>query len=207
MARETLDEVHKDIWRCRKCAGILNEDQILPRSGFPPEGKYRAVVVGAEPGQRAMDVGRPTPEEYKRLFAPGAGNTNKARLIFEHLQAVGAGWNEFFYTNSVKCPAQSGSQSKRCWTNCEDYLKRQVEAIWPKTVVVMGKGADNLGLQKAARGESYRAEVFGFPALVMTHPQGATREYLERIAGQIKASVASSPSPSPSAGRGGRRKG
>lgn len=189
MSRESLEEVHKEVWHCRKCAGILEEDQILPRSGFPPKGRYQAVVVGAEPGQRAKDVGRPTPEEYKRFFVPGAGNTNKARLIFEHLQAVGADWCKFFYTNSVKCPAKSGSQSRRCWTNCGDYLRRQIEAIQPKIVVVMGKGADNLGLRRAAKGESYGTRVFGRPVIVMTHPQGATREYLRRVAGEIEASL------------------
>ena len=189
MVRESLEEVHKEVWHCRKCAGILEEDQILPRSGFPPKGKYRAVVVGVEPGQGARNVGRLTPEEYKRLFAPDAGNRNTVRLIFKHLQAVGADWCEFFYTNSVKCPAKSGSQSRRCWAKCGDYLRRQIEAIRPKIVVVMGKGADNLGLQTAKEGKSYRAEVFGFPAIVMTHPRGARWDYLRRVTGEIKASL------------------
>jgi uracil-DNA glycosylase family 4 len=143
------------------------------------------MVVGAEPGQRGLSIGRPTPEQYRLLFAPGAGNTNKARLIFEYLQLAGIDWNQFFYTNSVKCPARAGSQSKKCWINCQDYLRRQMLVIHPKVVVVMGNAAVNLGFRKARKEESYRTELFGFPALAMTHPQGTTANYMTRVATEI----------------------
>ena len=123
------------------------------------------------------------------LFAPGAGNTNKARLIFEYLQRAGVDWNQFFYTNAVKCPAQAGSQSKKCSINCQDYLRRQMQVIRPKIVVVMGNAAVNLGCRKATKAESYRTELFGFPALVMTHPQGATANYMSRVATEIRESL------------------
>lgn len=182
---DSLQIIHRAVWDCRKCAGILNNEQILPRSGFPTNGEYQAMVVGAEPGQRALSVGRPTPEQYRALFAPGARNTNKARLIFEYLQRAGVDWDQFFYTNSVKCPAQAGAQSRRCWINCQDYLQRQMQVICPKIVVVMGNAAANLGFSKASKGEFYKTELFGFPILVMTHPQGATTEYMNRVSEEI----------------------
>jgi uracil-DNA glycosylase family 4 len=186
---DSLEIIHQEVWNCRKCEGILNNEQILPRSGFPPNGKYQALVLGAEPGQRAINVGRPTQELYRKLFAPGAGNTNKARLIFEYLQRAGVDWNQFFYTNSVKCPAQAGTQSNKCWINCQDYLRRQMQVIRPKVAVVMGNAAVNLGFWKATKGESYQTQLFGFPALVMTHPQGATANYMTRVATEIRESL------------------
>jgi uracil-DNA glycosylase family 4 len=187
--KESLVSLHREIWDCKKCLGILDADRIIPRSGFPPKGKYRVVVVGAEPGINALNEGRIKPENYKALYAPGVGNKNKARLIFEHLKTAGADWNEFFFTNSVKCPAKSGSQSKRCWMNCGDYLRRQIKVIRPKLVVVMGNGAKNLGLRKAKKDETYRTDLFGFSALVMTHPLGARGDYLRQVAEEIKKAI------------------
>jgi hypothetical protein len=49
MAGDLLS-IHEAVSRCRRCAGVLDECRIIPRSGFPPTGDYVEMVIGCEPG-------------------------------------------------------------------------------------------------------------------------------------------------------------
>ena len=99
-----LPDIHDAVSRCRRCAGILDERRIIPRSGFPPTGDYVALVIGCEPGQAAE--GRPTPEQYRIRFDwRTPNNRNTVRLLFKAIHEAGVDWETLFYTNAVKCPA------------------------------------------------------------------------------------------------------
>jgi len=176
--KEELRKLHKEIWECRKCDYILGLSKIRPRSGFPAEDSYRAMIVGAEPGLIAE--GKPSPEEYKQMFCPGAKNANKARLIFKDIDEAGLDWNQFFFTNSVKCPATK-SQAKRCFANCSQFLERQIRSVKPKVLIVMGTAAKHLQLPQAGKDKIRQSIFLGIPTFCIRHPQGARTDYRRRV--------------------------
>ena len=134
-----LRKIHHRIRSCEKCRDILGE-KVLPRSGFPPDNGYKAIIVGAEPGPGANRI--KTPLEYKKSFMPGTQNTNRVRLLFEDLRSANIDLSIFFYTNAVKCPANpNAGQSKKCFINCQAYLREQLELIKPKIIIVIGSAA------------------------------------------------------------------
>lgn len=167
-----------------KCHDILGE-KVLPRSGFPPDNGYKAMIVGAEPGPGANRM--KTPSEYKKSFMPGTKNTNRVRLLFEDLQSVGIELSIFFYTNAVKCPANpNAGQSKKCFINCEAYLKAQLELIKPKIIIIIGSAAKYLGLKRATKDSIERDKYVGVPAIIIRHPQAASINYRKRVTTRIK---------------------
>jgi hypothetical protein len=83
---DELTKIHDAVSRCRLCVGILDEHRIIPRSGFPPAGKYTALVVGCEPGQAAE--GRPTPEQCMLHGRPCIVVTHPQKATSAYLAAV-----------------------------------------------------------------------------------------------------------------------
>lgn len=179
-AMHTLDDVHKEVSNCTKCAEILGATRNRPRSGFPPTGRYDGLVIGTEPGGKGTD--RVTPDEYKARFVPDAPGKNTVRLLFRGIEAAGLDWNRFFYTNSVKCAAPP-SDAQRCFLNCSAYLEHQIKSLRPtlKVIVVVSRAATHLGLQQATKGEVTSCDYLGIPTLCIRHPQGATSGYLKRV--------------------------
>jgi uracil-DNA glycosylase len=180
MNMPSLQELHEKIIACTSCRAILPLEQIVPRSGFPPNGKYSMMLIGPEPNPTART--RRSPEEYRDTFNPAVrGHRNTVRNLFRSFIAAGIGFDEIFYTNAVKCPSE-GEESARCFTNCESFLTRQIEAVRPRVLVAFGRGAPRLGLPKAKKGELIRTSYSGIPSLVVTHPQGARKDYLGNAA-------------------------
>ena len=179
-----LGKVHRRVRNCKKCSDILGK-MVLPRSGFPPDNFYKAIIVGAEPGPGANRMR--TPSEYKKSFMPGTKNTNRVRLLFEDLQSAGIDHSIFFYTNAVKCPANpNAGQSKKCIINCEEYLKLQIEAIKPKIIIVVGSAAKYLGLKRASKDSIERDSYEGVSAIIIRHPQAASLKYRKKAIRRIK---------------------
>ena len=118
---------------------------------------------------------------------PGTQNTNRVRLLFEDLQSAGIDHSIFFYTNAVKCPAKPNSgQAKKCIVNCEGHLKSQLAAIDPKIIIVIGSAAKYLGLKRATKDSIPRDEYLSISAIIIRHPQAASREYRKKVANSIK---------------------
>jgi uracil-DNA glycosylase family 4 len=179
-----LRKIHRRVKNCMKCHDILGE-KVLPRSGFPPDNGYKSIIVGAEPGPGAIRM--KTPSEYKKSFMPGTQNKNRVRLLFEDLQSGGIDHSIFFYTNAVKCPANpNAGQSKKCIVNCEAHLKSQLEVINPKIIIVIGSAAKYLGLKRATKNSIERDKYVGVPAIIIRHPQAASREYRKKVVKRIK---------------------
>lgn len=182
--KKELRNIHRRIRSCRKCKDTL-VDRVLPRSGFPPDDGYKAMIVGAEPGPGANCM--KTPSKYKKSFMPDTKNTNSVRLIFKDLQNADIDHSMFFYTNAVKCPANpSTGQSKKCFIKCEVYLRLQLEAIKPKIIVVFGSAAKYLGLKCANKDSIERDVYLGVPAIIIRHPRGASLAYRKKVTKRIK---------------------
>jgi len=181
--KNQLRIIHRTVKKCNKCKRIL-KNRVLPRSGFPSRCIYKAVIIGAEPGPRAK--GLMTPTEYEKKFMPGAKNTNTVRYLFEDLKSADINYREFFYTNAVKCPAQTKADSRKCFEECEVYLKKQLMAINPKFVVVFGSAAKLLHLKRAKKDSIELDNYEGFPAIIIRHPQGASKNYRKQVTRIIK---------------------
>ena len=184
--KNQLRIIHRTVKKCNKCKRIL-KDRVLPRSGFPSRCIYKAVIIGAEPGPRAKGLMIPT--EYEKKFMPGAKNTNTVRYLFEDLKSADIEYREFFYTNAVKCPAKTKSDSRKCFDECETYLKKQLMAINPQFLVVFGSAAKLLRL-KVAKKNSIEMDTYeGFPAIIIRHPQGASKNYRMKVTKIIKGNL------------------
>jgi uracil-DNA glycosylase len=183
--KTALRKIHCRIRNCNRCRDILGE-KVLPRSGFPPDNRYRAMIIGPEPGTGA--TGMMTPSQYMKRFMPGARNYNRVRLLFEDLKTVGIDYAIFFYTNVVKCPADPGKgQSKKCIVRCKGHLETQIEAIQPKLIVVIGSAAKYLGLKQALKDSIEDGRYAGVLTLIIRHPQAASRTYRQKVARRIKS--------------------
>lgn len=176
---DVMIEIHEAVRRCTRCAEILDESRIIPRSGFPPDGTYSAMVIGCEPGQSAENI--LTPELYKRRFEwRTLHNRNTVRLLFKAIHEAGVDWDTLFYTNAVKCPA-TPKQAPSCYVYCRTYLQGQIQALSPKIIVAFGRAAGMVGLPRASKGQIVECSFEGYPCIVVTHPQGATRSYLANV--------------------------
>ena len=180
---DRMIKIHEIVSRCRRCAGILDESRIIPRAGFPPAGIYTAMVIGCEPGQRAED--HPTPEQYKGRFDwRTPKNRNTVRLLFKAIHEAGIDWNTLFYTIVVKCPA-TPAQAPHCYVNCRAFLTEQIRTIDPRIIVAFGRAAERIGVLRAGKGKIVECTFEGYPCIVSTHPQGATRTYLSQVAKRV----------------------
>lgn len=181
---DAMIKIHETVSRCRRCAGILDKSRIIPRSGFPPVGKYTAMVIGCEPGQSAK--GHPTPEQYKGRFDwRTPKNRNTVRLLFKAIHEAGVDWNTLFYTNAVKCPA-TPAQAPKCYYKCQSFLQEQIQALNPRTIIVFGHAADRIGFTQAGREQIVDCTFEGYPCIVTSHPQGATLDYLAEVGRRLR---------------------
>ncbi len=177
--KEKLKAIHREVSNCKRCRSILRSKRNKPRSGFPPEDYYDAVIIGAEPGARGVD--RPSPIEYKDRFDPHARNRNTIRLVFRDLEEEGLDWHRFFYTNSVKCAAKP-RDSLECFAKCRSFLEKQVRVLRPQVVVTLGRASNHLGLPKPGLKAPRRCSYLEFPAIAARHPQGAPLNYRKKLA-------------------------
>ena len=179
-----LAAIHEDVAACHRCVpSPLSPSQNVRRSGFPAKNRYIAMIVGAEPGPRAR--GHLSPEDYLLRFTPGYRDRNKARLIFEDLEKLRVDRAPFFFTNAVKCSATK-AQAHECFAACRTFLDRQVRAINPRFMVVIGTAASYMGVPRAGA-DSIRSSAYSdIPVISVRHPQGATMFYRRRVVEAIR---------------------
>jgi uracil-DNA glycosylase family 4 len=180
--KTALEAIHKEVNSCNKCKRVLGQKN-LPRSGFPPSDEYKVIIVGAEPSPSAE--GMPQPNEYREGFKPGIKNTNKVRLLFEAINEIDLDWQEFFFTNSVKCPA-TRSQSRVCFENCSQFLDKQIKAINPKLIIIIGRACYKLNIPHPGKQNIGRNKYLHYKAIAICHPQGSSKAYLKKVAAEIK---------------------
>jgi len=119
------------------------------------------VFVGEAPGEDEDEHGEP--------FVGRAG-----RLLTETLERVGAKRSQVFIANILKCrPPGNRTPEPVEMANCVGYLQRQLDAIKPKLIVLMGNVALK-GLLDSPKGiTSVRGtftQAMGFRVLPTFHP-------------------------------------
>jgi uracil-DNA glycosylase family 4 len=118
-----LDELNKEITRCRKCRLWQTATQAVPGEG-PTTAKL--MLVGQNPGAEEDKAGRP--------FIGRAG-----KFLNKTLEANGINRADIFITNLVK---HTSPQNRKPFPDeieaCAPYLTKQIRLIKPKIVVLMG---------------------------------------------------------------------
>lgn len=122
----TLGELDERIRKCRKC--VLWKEA---KTAVPGEGSLKAKVmlVGQNPGAEEDKTGKP--------FVGRAG-----KFLNKVLAKNGFNREELFITNLVKHKSPKNRKPLPDEIKaCMPYLKKQIEVIKPKLVVLMGKVA------------------------------------------------------------------
>ncbi len=129
-----LDDLHKEILACRKCALGQGRIQAVPGEGDP---KAELMFVGEGPGRDEDEQGRP--------FVGRAG-----QLLTKIIAAMGFSRSQVFIANIVKCrPPENRVPHRGEVEACTPYLLRQIEIIRPRVIVTLGKTATDHFLPEA----------------------------------------------------------
>lgn len=161
MSNKFLTDIAKEIAKCKEC---MENKFGLP---VPGEGNPAAKImfIGESPGPNEAKVGRP--------FVGRSG-----KLLTELLNSIGIKKEEVFITSPVKY-----YQGKRALKNSEiehgtKHLVKQVEAIKPKLIVLLGQVAMKaLFPDKKAKVSDVHGKLFCFDKVYFPtfHPAAAVR--------------------------------
>jgi len=121
-----LDKLASEIRVCVKCPLHASRTNAVPGEG---SGSASVMVVGEGPGRNEDEQGRP--------FV-GAAGQNLDGLLSE----AGLSRADVFITNTVKCrPPENRRPARGELDSCHPYLRRQIKAISPRFVVLLGDTA------------------------------------------------------------------
>jgi len=120
----TLEELHVECRKCRKCGLRGTATQVVPGEGNP---KSEIMFIGEGPGETEDREGRP--------FCGAAG-----RLLDEMIASIGLKREEVFIANMIKCrPPQNRDPLPDELTACSPWLDQQITTIKPKVIVTLGR--------------------------------------------------------------------
>jgi DNA polymerase len=160
-----LDEIATEVVGCRLCPLAEGRKNAVPGAGSP---RATIVLLGEAPGRE---------EDLSGLPFVGRGG----RLLNSALESVGIPRRAVFVTNIVKCrPPRNRPPTSLERSTCKDaYLARQLDALRPQTIVLLGRTAAQalLGVKslKEVRGQAIRIGDREFlctyhPAAVLRNP-------------------------------------
>lgn len=165
--RELIEEINAQVSVCSKCGLSKNRKSAVPGDG---NIQARLMLVGEAPGRQEDLRGLP--------FVGAAGKT-----LDKLLQNAGLFRREVYITNIVKCrPPGNRDPSRDEIATCTGlYLKRQIQAIQPRFLVMLGRHSTNYILSESGlkvegitriHGKVYKISPFNFPivAIPMFHP-------------------------------------
>jgi uracil-DNA glycosylase family 4 len=161
--REQLIKFYYEIKDCQKCELAKNRTKLVFGSGNPDA---QIMLIGEAPGYHEDIEGKP--------FVGNAG-----QLLDKILSAIQLSRDKIFITNVVKCrPPQNRDPLPEECEACNFILKRQVEIIEPKYILILGRIAASVLLQTegsiaSLRGKVY--QVFGAQAIITYHPAALLR--------------------------------
>ncbi len=154
----TLEEINRDIHKCRQCSLHKGKTRYVPGEGsLTPE----VMFIGEGPGETEDKFGRP--------FIGKAG-----QLLDRIIEKMGYTRETVFIGNIVKCrpPGNRDPQPQEV-AACMPFLKRQIAVLAPRVLVCLGKVAMNNLLAEDFSISRMRGKVFQFEktAVVATyHP-------------------------------------
>jgi uracil-DNA glycosylase len=125
-AADALEKVAAEVRSCERCPLRLGRKNAVPGEG---PSAAPVVVVGEGPGSNEDEQGRP--------FVGAAGRNLDALL-----SKAGLRREEVFITNVVKCRPPGNRRPKKGELDaCHPYLRRQMDAIGPYVIVLLGDTA------------------------------------------------------------------
>ncbi len=132
---ETLDDVRREVSRCRLCPLCETRRNVVFGEGHP---EAKIVFVGEAPGAEEDAQGLP--------FVGRAG-----QLLTNIIKAMGLERKDVYICNILKCrpPGNRNPQPEEI-RHCEAYLKRQLRILSPQVICALGTFAAQTLLKKDA---------------------------------------------------------
>ena len=147
---QVLQELAAEIRSCVRCPLHLSRKNAVPGEG-PSDASL--VIVGEAPGRNEDEQGRP--------FVGAAG-----RNLDDLLSEAGVSRDSVFITNSVKCrPPGNRRPARSELDTCHPYLRRQIEAIVPRVIVLLGDAALKEFFPESSLGQAHGKPVKRGPTL------------------------------------------
>ena len=122
--KNSLELFYNEIKNCSKCSLSKSRTKLVFGVG---DSNADIVIVGEAPGKNEDLEGEP--------FVGRSG-----KLLDKILEAVGLNRKKVFILNVVKCrPPENRDPKPKEISECEPYLKKQLELIKPKLIVALGR--------------------------------------------------------------------
>jgi uracil-DNA glycosylase len=157
-AASQLADLRQEIGDCRRCRLHEARSKLVFGDGSPTA---RLVFVGEAPGFEEDQQGLP--------FVGRAG-----QLLDRMIQAIGMRRPEVYICNVVKCrPPQNRNPDADEVAACAPFLRRQIEAIKPRVLCLLGNYATQTLLQTTQNISQLRGKQLywrGIPVVATFHP-------------------------------------
>ena len=157
---DNLTDLQAQVAACQACELAASRSQTVFGSG---DAHARLMLIGEAPGAEEDRQGLP--------FVGAAG-----QLLSEMLYAIGLQREQVYIANMLKCrPPNNRDPHKGEIQACEHFLRRQIELIGPKLILVLGRVAAQNLLHSTdslarLRGKSYCFAETNTPLMVSYHP-------------------------------------
>ena len=155
---ETLDEIEAELVNCQVCALCKERSKVVFGVGNP---NAQLVLVGEAPGKEEDNQGVP--------FVGEAG-----QLLDRILYAMKLNRDQVYICNVIKCrPPKNRDPQPEEIAACEQFLKRQLDAIRPRLIITLGRFATQALLNSKEPIGQLRGhwhEYQGIPLLPTYHP-------------------------------------
>ncbi|HEX8984935.1 MAG TPA: uracil-DNA glycosylase [Bryobacteraceae bacterium] len=170
-AAEQLASIREDIGECTRCRLHEKRTQIVFGVGDP---RARLVFVGEGPGADEDAQGIPFVGRAGQLLTQMIENTAKK-------EGIPLVRKDVYICNVVKCrPPENRTPEPDEMEVCGQFLARQLEAIKPKAICVLGTTAVRALLKRKDGVTRMRGNWFdwnGIPVMVTYHPSYLLRAY------------------------------
>jgi len=170
----SLEQVHNELNRCRKC--LDGGHWIVPKAIYSGDAGAHVMTIGQAPGVTEVEAERP--------FNAGSGTR-----LFQWLAEAGFDETHFraqqYMTSVTKCypgRARNGSgdrvPTREEQQLCLPYLQREIDLVDPQLIIPIGRLAINLfyprrePLSRIIGGELHEN---GHVIIPLPHPSGASR--------------------------------
>ncbi|MCD1295791.1 uracil-DNA glycosylase [Methanocella sp. CWC-04] len=154
---EILNKID-DVLNCQRCELARSRTNVVVGDG-PIDAEI--MIIGEAPGRNEDKHGKP--------FVGSAG-----KILNEVLEKNGIKREKVYITNIVKCrPPKNRAPKAGEVEACHPYLKKQIEIISPKLIVLLGKTAGETFLDRSVSLGDEHGKIFehnGIPVLLAYHP-------------------------------------
>jgi len=163
-------DLSREVRSCQACVLSEQRTQAVFGSG---DRDADWLIVGEAPGQEEDKQGEP--------FVDTSG-----LLLNDMLFALGLKREQVFVTNVVKCrPAQKRDLRTDEIASCANYLRRQVDLVKPKIILLLGRVAAQSILSSTAnigdmRGSTHYFPDTKIPMVIAYHPAYLIRKPLDK---------------------------